>query len=151
MLVPCITLNGRHPATSQCAWGGGAEFGNAPIQAIVGAYHPGYHGDTGGTGSHRGGGGRRRGWKNRRRRDRNSRVGEDDGEGMIWSKNQRRFGGGLAGWRYRVARRPPGTVPNAPLSSAPGKELHPLTLSMLEMHGCQVKKDIYICGYCVQV
>ena len=45
------------------------------------------------------------------------------------------------GWRYKVARNPLGTVPNAPLASAPGKEFHPPTLSMLEMHGGQVKRE----------
>ena len=40
---------------------------------------------------------------------------------------------------YNVACNPIGTVPNALLSSAPGKELHPLTLSMIDMHGGQVK------------
>ena len=34
-----------------------------------------------------------------------------------------------------------GTVPNAPLASAPGKELHPPILGMLDIHGCQVKRD----------
>ena len=31
---------------------------------------------------------------------------------------------------------------NAPLASAPGKEFHPSTLIMLEMHGGQVKREI---------
>ena len=31
----------------------------------------------------------------------------------------------LAGGRYKVARNPLGTVPNAPSSSAPDKEPHP--------------------------
>ena len=43
---------------------------------------------------------------------------------------------------YNVARNPRGTVPNAPLASAPGKELHPPILRTLLVHGCQVK--IYI-------
>ena len=50
--------------------------------------------------------------------------------------------------RYNVAHNPLGTVPNAPLASAPGKELHPPILSMLAMHGCQVKKDRDI-GICI--
>ena len=53
--------------------------------------------------------------------DRKIRVEEDDGEEMVWYKNQRRFGGGLAVWRYKVARNPLGVVPNAPLASALGK------------------------------
>ena len=43
--------------------------------------------------------------------------------------------------RYNVARNPLGTVPNAPLASAPGKELHPPILSMLAIHGGQVKRE----------
>ena len=46
-------------------------------------------------------------------------------------------------WRmgYNVACNPIGTVPNAPLSSAQGKELHPPILSTLVIHGGQVKRD----------
>ena len=62
-----------------------------------------------------------RGGGQRSRRERESRVGTDDGEIMIWQKNRRRFGGGMTGWRYKAAHNPLGTVPNAPLSSAPGK------------------------------
>ena len=36
---------------------------------------------------------------------------------------------------YNVARNPIGMVPNAPLASATGKELHPLILSKLVIHG----------------
>ena len=43
--------------------------------------------------------------------------------------------------RYNVAHNPLGTVPNAPLASAPGKELHPPILSMLAIHGGQVKRE----------
>ena len=46
------------------------------------------------------------------------------------------------GGRYKLARNPLGTVPNAPLASDQGKELHPPILSMMEMHGGQVKKEI---------
>ena len=43
--------------------------------------------------------------------------------------------------RYNVARNPIGTVHSAPLSSAPGKEIcHPI-LSMLAIHGGQVKRE----------
>ena len=42
---------------------------------------------------------------------------------------------------YNVARNPIGTVPNAPLASAPGKELHLPILSTLAIHGGQVKID----------
>ena len=35
-------------------------------------------------------------------------------------------------------------VPNAPLASAPGKQFHPPTLRMLEIHGGQVKRERYI-------
>ena len=41
--------------------------------------------------------------------------------------------------RYNVACNQLWTVPNAPLASAPGEELHPPILSMLEMYGGQVK------------
>ena len=40
--------------------------------------------------------------------------------------------------RYNEARDPLETVPNAPLASAPGEEIHPLILSMLVMHGGRV-------------
>ena len=52
----------------------------------------------------------------------------------------------MSGWRYKVSRNPLGLVPNAPLASALGKEFCPLTFSMLEVHGGQVKReriDIY--------
>ena len=69
-------------------FGGRAESGNAPIQAMVGASHPGYHEDKDRAGSCKGGQprrqGRRQGWKNWRRRDRESRLGVDDGEELIW-------------------------------------------------------------------
>ena len=42
---------------------------------------------------------------------------------------------------YNVAHNPIGAVPNAPMASAPGKELHPLILSTLEIHGKQVTRD----------
>ena len=32
-------------------------------------------------------------------------------------------------------------VPNAPLASAPGKQFHPPTLSMLDMHGVKFKRE----------
>ena len=43
---------------------------------------------------------------------------------------------------YNVACNPIGTVPNALLSSAPGKELHPLILITLSIHGVQVVREI---------
>ena len=42
---------------------------------------------------------------------------------------------------YNLVRNPIGTVSNAPLASAPGKELHPPILSTLEINGGQVKID----------
>ena len=42
---------------------------------------------------------------------------------------------------YNISHNPIGTVPNAPLASAPGKELHPPILSMLAIHGGQVKRE----------
>ena len=42
---------------------------------------------------------------------------------------------------YKVAHNPLGTVPNVPLASYPGKELHPTTLSMLEMNGGEVNRE----------
>ena len=42
---------------------------------------------------------------------------------------------------YNVSRNPIGTVPNALLASATGKELHPLILIMLAIHGGQVKRE----------
>ena len=43
--------------------------------------------------------------------------------------------------RYNVAHNPLGAVPNAPLASAPGKELRPPILNMLEIHGGQVNRE----------
>ena len=40
---------------------------------------------------------------------------------------------------YNVAHNPIGTFPSAPLTSAPGKELQPPILNMIEIHGGQVK------------
>ena len=45
---------------------------------------------------------------------------------------------------YNLSRNPIGVVANAPLASAPGKELHPQILSMLAIHGGQVKREIKI-------
>ena len=42
---------------------------------------------------------------------------------------------------YNVAHNPIGTVTNAPLVSAPGKELRPPILSMLVISGGQVKRE----------
>ena len=47
------------PSYHGLVFGGGAEAGNDPIQAMVGAAQPGYHEGQGRAGSHRGGGGRR--------------------------------------------------------------------------------------------
>ena len=43
---------------------------------------------------------------------------------------------------YNVARNPIGVVPNAPLASDLGKDLHPPILSTIAIDGCQVKRDI---------
>ena len=40
--------------------------------------------------------------------------------------------------KYNVAHNPIGTVPNAPLASAPGKKPQPPILRKLEIHGGQV-------------
>ena len=40
-----------------------------------------------------------------------------------------------------LARNPIGMVNNEPLASAPGKELHPVILSTLVIHGGQVKRE----------
>ena len=40
---------------------------------------------------------------------------------------------------YNLARNPIGMVHNVPLASAPGKELQPLILSTVIIHGGQVK------------
>ena len=42
---------------------------------------------------------------------------------------------------YNVARNPIGMVPNAPLASAPGKELHPPILITIALNGGQVKRE----------
>ena len=42
---------------------------------------------------------------------------------------------------YNVARKPIGTVPNALLTSALGRELYPLILSTLSIYGGQVKRE----------
>ena len=41
--------------------------------------------------------------------------------------------------RYNVACNPIGMVPNSPLASAPGKELHPPIFIILTINGGQVK------------
>ena len=41
---------------------------------------------------------------------------------------------------YNVARKPIGMVTNAPIASAPDKEMNPPILIMLEIHGGQVKR-----------
>ena len=43
---------------------------------------------------------------------------------------------------YTVARNPIGTVPNALLTSASVKEIHPLILSTLAIHWGQFKREI---------
>ena len=43
---------------------------------------------------------------------------------------------------YNVACNPKGTVPDAPLASAPGKEPHPPILSKIEIYVFQVKREI---------
>ena len=45
--------------------------------------------------------------------------------------------------RYNVVRNSIRMVPNVPLASAPGKEVHPLILLILAIHGGQVKIEIY--------
>ena len=42
--------------------------------------------------------------------------------------------------RYNVAYDPLGTVHNAPITSAPGEELHPPILSILSIHGGHIKR-----------
>ena len=42
---------------------------------------------------------------------------------------------------YNTSCNPIGTVPNAPLASAPGKELHPPIFSMIGMHRGQVNRE----------
>ena len=49
------------PSYHGLVFGGRAESGNAPIQAMVGASHPGYHEDKDRAGSCGGGGGDRGG------------------------------------------------------------------------------------------
>ena len=55
------------PSYHGLVFGGGAEAGNAPIQAMMGAARPGYTGYQGGSCSRRGGGGGRnkRTWRER--------------------------------------------------------------------------------------
>ena len=43
--------------------------------------------------------------------------------------------------RYNVARKPLGTVPTAPIDSKTGKERQPPTLSIIAIHGGQVKRE----------
>ena len=105
---------------------------------MVGADRPGYPGDKGRAYSS-GREGRRRVQKSRREKE--SRVGEDVGEGIIWWINWRRFGRGRSGWVYKAAHKPLGVVPNAPLASATGKNIHLPTLSILEIHGGLVKRE----------
>ena len=59
--------------------GGGAEYGTAPIKAIVGAVRYGYPRDKSGACSNGGRGDGIQGWRNTRERDRESRIGKDGG------------------------------------------------------------------------
>ena len=68
----------RNPYYHGLVFCSGSESGNAPIQAMVGAACPGYHGDKGRIGSRVGGGG-----------------GEVDGGGRIGGGCRRRVGQGL--------------------------------------------------------
>ena len=43
--------------------------------------------------------------------------------------------------RYNISHNQLGTVPNVQLASDMGKELQPLILSMIVMHGGQVKRE----------
>ena len=47
----------------------------------------------------------------------------------------------MAYGRYKLARNPLGTVPDAPLDSNQGKEFHPPILRNLEIQGGQVKRE----------
>ena len=47
----------------------------------------------------------------------------------------------MAGCRYKVVCNQLGKMPNNHLASDPGKELHPPTLIIMEMHGSQVKRE----------
>ena len=47
----------------------------------------------------------------------------------------------MVGGRYKVSHNPLGTVFNAPLASATGKELRPPILNMLYIYGGQVKRE----------
>ena len=80
--------------------------------------------------------GRRRGWRNQRERE--VRIRKEGRGGIKFigetDKTRRRFDEEVT----NVARNPIGTVPNAPLASAPGKEFHPPILGTLEIHGGQV-------------
>ena len=53
-------------------------------------------------------------------------------------KIRRRFDGEV----INVARNPIEAVPNAPLASTPGEELHPPILGTQDICGGQVKRDI---------
>ena len=48
------------------------------------------------------------------------------------------------GWRYKVARNLLAMLPNAPLASSLGKELHPLILITIDMHGGQVNREYHV-------
>ena len=95
---------------------------------------------------HRRWGGGRQGHRNRRERDRYIRIGKDE-EGD--NEMTRRIRDDLTEiWRIRhnVTRNPKGTVPNAPLASAPGNEFHPPILISLALHGGKVQKEIRLTG-----
>ena len=54
-----------------------------------------------------------------------SRVGKGRGRDNEMTRRTRDYQTEILWIRYNVSRNPIGTVPNAPLASAPSKELHP--------------------------
>ena len=79
-------------------------------------------------------------------RERESRIGKDGGRETEMTRRTRDYQTEILRIRHNLARNPIGTVTNAPLDSAPGKQFHPPILSLIAMNGGQVNRDI-ICLY----
>ena len=72
--------------------------------------------------------------------ERESRIRKEGGW-MKWLEESEKIWRIFDGEVINVANNAIGTVHNAPLSYAPGKEFHPLILVKPEIHGGQVKLE----------
>ena len=76
----------------------------------------------------------------RNRRERESRIGKDGGRDTEMTRRNRDNQTEILRIINNVSRNTIGTVPNAPLASAQGKEFQLLILSTLALPGVRVKR-----------